>query len=88
MINGHRRVAEVARELDLNENLLHRRVRDERRRMTVAGSGSRPGPVGGEHLSLDEPSDLVRLRALVAEQSKDIALLKKASAYFAAQQPR
>jgi transposase len=88
VIDGHRSVAEVARELDLHENLLYTWVRDERRRMAAAGSGPRPDPVGGEPLSSEERAELVRLRAQVAEQSKDIAFLKKASAYFAAQQPR
>jgi len=87
VIDGNRRVAEVARELDLNENLLHKWVRDERRRMAAAGGGG-SDPGGGGQLSADEHAELVRLRAMVAEQTKDIAFLKKASAYFAAQQPR
>lgn len=87
VIDGNRRVAEVARELDLNDNVLHRWVRDERRRMAAAGSnGTDYG--GEEQLSSAERAELVQLRALVAEQSKDITFLKKASAYFAAQQPR
>lgn len=36
----------------------------------------------------DERAELVRLRAQVDEQSKDIAFLEKASAYFAAQHRR
>lgn len=88
VIDGNRRVAEVARELDLNDNVLHKWVRDERRRMAAAAGGGGLDPGGGEKLSPDEHTELVRLRAMVAEQSKDIAFLKKASAYFAAQQPR
>ncbi|MGF2953213.1 transposase [Mycobacterium sp. THU-M116] len=84
VIDGNRRVAEVARELDLHENLLHTWVRDERRRMAAAGAGDRSDPGGGEPLSTEERAELVRLRAQVAEQSKDIAFLEKASAYFAA----
>jgi transposase len=84
VIDGNRRVAEVARELDLHENLLHTWVRDERRRMAAAGTGVRPDPGGGEALSTEERAELVRLRAQVAEQAKDIAFLEKASAYFAA----
>jgi transposase len=38
VIDGNRRVAEVARELNLNDNVLHKWVRDERRRMAAAGS--------------------------------------------------
>jgi transposase len=91
VIDGGRRVSEVARELDLNENLLHKWVRDERRRMAAAaggggGGGSDPG--GGAPLPADEHAELVRLRAMVTEQAKDIAFLKKVSAYFAAQQPK
>lgn len=84
VIDGSRRVADVARELDLHENLLHTWVRDERRRMGAAGAGFRPDPGGGEALSDGERAELVRLRAQVAEQAKDIAFLEKASAYFAA----
>ena len=39
MIDGNRRVAEVARELCLHEILLHKWVRDERRRIDAAGGG-------------------------------------------------
>lgn len=72
VIDGNRRVAEVARELDLHENLLHKWVREERRRMAAAGAGGGPDPVGGEPLSADEPEELVRLRAQVAEQAKGV----------------
>lgn len=57
VIDGNRRVAEVARELDLHENLLHKWVRDERRRMAAAGAGGRPDPGGGEPLSADERAE-------------------------------
>jgi transposase len=83
VIDGNRRVAEVACELDLNDNVLHKWVRDECRRMAAADGGG-SDPAGEEQLSSDERAELVRLRALVAGQSKDIAFLK-ASAYFAAQ---
>jgi transposase len=88
VIDGNRRVDEVARELDLHENLLHKWVREERRRMAAAGGGGGPDPGGGEPLSADEHAELVWLRAQVAEQAKDIAFLEKASAYFAAQHRR
>jgi transposase len=83
VIDGNRPVAEVARELDLHENLLHKWVREERRRMPAAGRGRSPDPGEDQSLSPDERAELVRLRAKVAEQSKDIAFLEKASAYFA-----
>jgi transposase len=56
--------------------------------MAAAGGGGGPDPGGGEPLSADEHAELVRLRAQVAEQAKDIAFLEKASAYFAAQHGR
>jgi transposase len=87
VIDAQRSVAEVARELDLHENLLHKWVRDERRRMTAAGSGPRSDPGGGEPLSAEERAELVRLRAQVAEQSKDIAFLKKVHMTFRDRHP-
>jgi transposase len=56
--------------------------------MAAAGGRGGPDPGGGEPLSADEHAELVRLRAQVAEQAKDIAFLEKASAYFAAQHRR
>jgi transposase-like protein len=88
VIDGNRRVSDVARELDLHENLLHKWVADERRRMAAAGGSGGPDPGGRAPLSANERAELVRLRAQVAEQSKDIAFLEKASAYFAAQHRR
>ena len=87
VIDGHRPVAEVASELDLHENLLHKWVRDERRRMAADGDRP-PDPDGAAPLSSEERAELIRLRAKVAEQAKDIAFLEKASAYFAGKHPR
>jgi transposase-like protein len=44
VIDAYRRVAEVARELGVHENLLHAWVRDEQRRMAAAegAAGRRP----------------------------------------------
>ncbi|WP_084014196.1 transposase [Mycolicibacter kumamotonensis] len=81
---GNRRVADVARELDLHENLLYTWVCDERRRMASAGAGARPDPGGGESRSAEERAELVRLRAQVAERAEDIVFLEKAPAYLAA----
>jgi transposase len=82
VIDGNRPVAEVALELNLHENLLHKWVSQERRRMAAAEGGA-PDPVDGQTLSSDERAELIRLRAKVTEQAKDIAFLEKASAYFA-----
>ena len=82
VIDSGRMVAEVARELGLNESLLGRWVTEERRRVGAAGSRNE------EPLTVAERAVLARLRRQVAEQEKDIAFLKKASAYFAANQPK
>jgi transposase len=88
VIDSGRSVKQVARELDLHENLLHKWVRDERRRMAAAGqaarSGREPDSEAVQPLSDDERAELARLRAKVteqaarmAEQAKDIAFLEK-----------
>ncbi|RIJ77580.1 hypothetical protein D1871_06330 [Nakamurella silvestris] len=82
VIDTGRNIAEVARELDLGEQLLGRWVREERVRVeAAAGSGQAP-------LTGAERAELQRLRRQVSEQEKDIAFLKKASAYFASMQPK
>ncbi|MEV0857268.1 MULTISPECIES: transposase [Nocardia] len=90
VIDSGRPVRDIARELDVHENLLHKWVREERRRMSAAGQSPARGPDSavGRELSSDEKAELVRLRAKVAEQAKDIAFLEKASAYFAAKHPK
>ncbi|WP_278265259.1 transposase [Nocardia sp. AG03] len=90
VIDSGRPVRDIARELDVHENLLHKWVREERRRMSAAGQDAAHGPnsVVGQELSSDEKAELVRLRAKVAERAKDIAFLEKASAYFAAKHPK
>ncbi|MEC3982876.1 hypothetical protein, partial [Amycolatopsis sp. H20-H5] len=55
-------------------------VKDERRRAGAAEA------LGDEPLSASERAELQALRRRVADQDKDIAFLKKASAYFAAMQ--
>ncbi|MGW0037287.1 transposase [Gordonia sp. NPDC003376] len=86
VIDGGRPISEVARELNVHENLLGKWVRAERIRDGVITEG-RAAPPDGE-LSAGERAELVRLRAETAEKDRDIAFLKKVSAYFAAQQHR
>ncbi|MGS0685653.1 transposase [Nakamurella sp. GG22] len=75
VIDTGRTVAEVARELGMGEQLLGRWVRDERvRTETATVNGTAP-------LTGTERAELQRLRRQVTEQEKDIAFLKKASAY-------
>ena len=82
VIDSGRTIAEVARELGINEGLLGRWVADERRRIEVAATS------GDQPLTAAERTELARLRRQVSEQEKDIAFLKKASAYFAANQQK
>ncbi|PBC51942.1 hypothetical protein CJ179_00570 [Rhodococcus sp. ACS1] len=80
VIDSGRTIAEVARELGLNESLLGEWVKLERRRIAAAEShGEKP-------LDAAEHAELLRLRRQVSELEKDNAFLVKASAYFAAMQ--
>lgn len=92
VVDSGRTISEVAAELGLGEQLLGRWVRDERTRL-AAVDGLVAAPE--EPLSESERSELGRLRRKVADQDKalaeqalDVAFLKKASAYFAAMQPK
>ncbi len=82
VIDSNRQASEVARELNIHEDTLRAWVRDERRRIQAAkGTDSEP-------LSAKERQELLRLRKQVEEQDKDLAFLKKAAAYFAANPPK
>ncbi|MCA2242223.1 MULTISPECIES: transposase [Mycobacterium] len=86
VIDGKERVVDVARELNLNDSVLHTWVRDERWRMSADSAGRLlDDPSGGEPLLPKERAELVRLRKQVAEQAETIAFLANASAYCAAQ---
>ena len=87
VIDGGRPVSEVARELNLHENLLAKWVRAERIRDGVVADVRHAPPDSGG-LAGGERAELVRLRAEVAAKDRDITFLKKVSAYFAAQQHR
>ena len=80
VIDSGRTIAEVARELGINDGLLSTWVKAERRR-TLAATAR-----GDTPLEAAERAELTALRKRVSEQDKDIAFLKKASAYFAAMQ--
>ena len=71
VIDSGRTIAEVARELGVDEGLLGRWVADERRRVEAAAA------CNDEPLTVAERTELARLRKQVAEQEKDIAFLKK-----------
>ncbi len=92
VIDSERPVAEVARELGVGEQLLGRWVRDERVRISAATAAP---DIPEEPLNDSERTELARLRRRVVEQEKritdqeqDVMFLKKASAYFAAMQPK
>lgn len=90
VIDEHRRVADVAGELNLNKNLLYTWVRDERWRMAEGreAAARRTDSAGGQPLSLQERAELVQLQAIVAWQAKQIAFLDEVSACFAAAAPK
>lgn len=80
VIDSGRTIAEVSRELGLNESLLGEWVKSERRRIAAAEvQGEKP-------LDAAERAELIRLRRQVSELEKDNVFLVKASAYFAAMQ--
>ena len=72
VIDSGRSIAEVARDLSLNEVTLGNWVREERRRLgALAGTESEP-------LSAVERAELMALRKRVSEQEKDLEFLGKA----------
>ena len=92
VIDSCRTIAEVARELAVGEQLLGRWVRDERIREAAALAVP---DVPDTPVTESERAELVRLRRKVIdqarqfeEQERDVTFLKKASAYFAAMQPK
>lgn len=82
VIDSDRSVAEVARELSINEATLYAWVRDERRRIEAA-KGTDLEPLSGA-----ERAELLALRRQVREQEKDLEFLGKAAAYFAKIPPK
>ena len=92
VIDTDRTIAQVARDIGVGEQLLGRWVRDERARESAATATP---PDVETPLSETERAELMRLRRRVREQEirleereQDVAFLKKASAYFAAMQPK
>jgi transposase len=81
VIDSDRSVADVARDLSINEATLYSWVRDERRRIEAA-KGTNAEPLSGA-----ERAELLALRKQVHEQEKDLEFLGKAAAYFAKNQP-
>ena len=75
--NGDRTIAQIARDLDLNETSL---------RNWVAKAEEQKQPATGS-LSDDEREELKRLRKRVSELEMDRAILKKAAAFFAKENP-
>ena len=73
VVDGHRPVREVARELDVNHETLRNWVAALRRARARPG-----GPVG-----VDERAELARLRRRVAELELEKEILKKAAVFFA-----
>lgn len=74
VVNGERSVSEVARDLGIEPNVLHR----WKRNLTTKGSESFPGK---GHLSSQE-EELRRLRRELEQVKEDREILKKALAFF------
>jgi transposase len=74
VVNGGRSVSEVARELGINPNVLHR----WRRQLTEEGTGAFSGK--GKLSSQEE--ELRRLRRELEQAKDDRDILKKALAFF------
>jgi transposase len=91
VIDSGRRIVEVARDLGVSEKLLGRWVKDERVRQAAAVAVP---DVPDTPLTETKRAELIRLRRKVTdqarqfeEQERDVAS-QKASAYFAAMQPK
>jgi transposase len=69
-------IAEIARELGVKRILLYR-WRDELKKKSSEAFNGKPGP------KPDQMSELARLRKENKDLKEDLAILKKAAAYFA-----
>lgn len=78
-----RTVAEIARELGVNQETLRLWVKAERDRRSSAGRGR-----AGDEVSAEERDELRRLRKRVAELELEKEILRKAAAYFAKEMGR
>jgi len=74
VVEGHRTVAAVARDLGIDPNVLYRWKRE----METGGSQAFPGK--GRSSSVEEENDKLRKQLAIAEEERDI--LKKALAVF------
>jgi transposase len=70
VLAGHKAAA-VARELDIGESLLHTWLARDRLRNGAAA------------LQAEQAAELTRLKRLLAQREEEVAILKKAAAYFA-----
>ena len=70
-VSAGQAVAAVARELGIGESLLHNWV--TRHRLTE-GTGA---------LQAEQAAEIARLKRLLAQREEEVAILKKAAAYFA-----
>ena len=70
VLSGHP-VAAVARELGVGESLIHNWLARHRQQ---AGAGA---------VQAEQAAEIVRLKRLLAQREEEVAILKKAAAYFA-----
>jgi len=69
VLAGHKAAA-VARELDIGESLLHNWLTRYRLRQ------------GADALHAEQAAEVSRLKRLLAQREEEVAILKKAAAYF------
>jgi transposase len=70
VLSGHA-VAAVARELGVGDSLIHNWLARHRQQ---AGAGAVPA---------EQAAEIARLKRLLAQRDEEVAILKKAAAYFA-----
>lgn len=81
VLASDRPLRQVARELGVNHETLRNWVNAAKKKQRTAGSGS-------DELSVDERTELRRLRGRVAELEQEKEILRRAAQYFAKEMGR
>ena len=81
VLTSDRPLRQVARELGVNHETLRNWVNAAKKKQRTAGAGS-------DELSVDERTELRRLRGRVAELEQEKEILRRAAQYFAKEMGR